>query len=89
MTRVDAIEIAAVSLCTCALAVLIALLLTHCSPTVGPFVPPGSPVCSSDADCPDSQHCAFPAPGWKARCMQGASDVGTIPDEMKRRDGGP
>lgn len=67
---------------------VIALPLPACNAKVGPFVPPGSPVCSSDADCPVGEHCAFPAPGWKARCMQGDDGLTTPPEEMRRRDGG-
>lgn len=62
---------------------------------VGPFVEgdafcdgrDGGPV--GDTACPDGTHCAFPAPGWRARCMAGDDGLTTPPDWARRRvDGG-
>jgi hypothetical protein len=73
-----------------AITLAIVLLMVQCSSVkVGPFVPPGAAYCGSDADCKDGTHCAFPAPGWRPRCMSGSSSIDTIPEATKRRDAGP
>lgn len=80
-----------------ALVVLVAAIVTGCHFKVGPFVDgdsfcdgaDGGPV--GDLACPDGTHCAFPAPGWRARCMPGDVGVDTPPDWARRRvdAGGP
>ena len=90
MTRRDRVETGIIILGSLILGAIIAAMLLHCAPVqVGPFVPPGARLCDSDSDCPDKTHCAFPAPGWKARCMPGDDGLTTPPDEMRRADGGP
>lgn len=76
-----------------ALAVVVAAIVTGCHFKVGPFVD-GDAFCDGSEDggkvgdpaCPDGTHCAFPAPGWRPRCMEGQSEIDSPPPEGFKRN---
>lgn len=67
---------------------LVAVVFCACGMQVGPFVAPNAPFCSSDVDCPDGTHCAFPGVNTRARCVAGDSNFTDYPDAKRKRDAG-